>query len=151
MHAPQLIDLQSVATYWTSRGLVPEKYIAHYIRWLQRFLVGPGCDSRLAASDAKAAFLRKLEQCQTPEWQIDQAGRAVDLYQKHFLAHQKESGTVPDDGQSANPALTDEIPKSLDEASAQTCRLIRLRHYSYRTEQTYLYYAYPVDSDTPHR
>jgi hypothetical protein len=42
MKNEQLVDLHEVDAYWKSRGLVDEKHLPYYIRWLQRFLVGAG-------------------------------------------------------------------------------------------------------------
>ena len=40
MNNEQLVDLHEVEGYWKSRGLVDEKHLPYYTRWLQRFLVG---------------------------------------------------------------------------------------------------------------
>ena len=80
----QPIDLNDVAQYWKSRGLVAERHLPYYVRWLQRFLVGPGGDPSLSPGDAQRAFVGQLELEQIPEWQVGQAARAVELYQKHF-------------------------------------------------------------------
>ena len=80
----QPIDLHDVAQYWKSRGLVAERHLPYYVRWLQRFLAGPGGDPSLAPGDAQRVFVGQLEREQVPEWQVGQAARAVELYQKHF-------------------------------------------------------------------
>ena len=137
MHNSQPIDLHDVEAYWKSRNLVDERHLGYYIRWLQRFLAGPGGDSRLSAQDAQQVFVEQLDRKgDIPEWQIRQAARAVELFQKHYLRYRAETngvGALPD-GQ-VSPVS---IPPTLDAAMAETQRLIRIRHYAYRTEQTYL-------------
>ena len=39
MNELQPIDLHDVELYWKSRGLVDERHLPYYVRWLQRFFV----------------------------------------------------------------------------------------------------------------
>ena len=111
--------------------------IPYYIRWLQRFLAGPGGDSRLSAQDAQMAFVEKLDRDGgIPEWQIRQAARAVELFQKHYLRYRAE--TIGPDTLSDGQVSSVSMPPTLDAAMEDTRRLIRVRHYAYRTEQTYM-------------
>jgi len=64
----QQIDLHDIAQYWKSRGLVAERHLPYYVRWLQRVLAGPGGDPSLALGDAQRAFVEQLEREQIPEW-----------------------------------------------------------------------------------
>ena len=88
MNTAQPIDLHDVDAYWKSRNLVDDKHRTYYVRWLQRFLLGPWMAGRLSPHDALTAFVRNLEEGgRTEEWQIGQAVRAVELFQKHYLRH----------------------------------------------------------------
>ena len=81
MNDAQIVDLHDVEAYLKSRKLVDDRHLPYYIRWVQRFLTGPGGDSRLSAEDAHRAFLERLNQSgAVPEWQIRQASRAVELF-----------------------------------------------------------------------
>ena len=92
MHNSQPIDLHDVETYWKSRHLVDERHLPYYIRWLQRFLTGPGGDSRLSAQDAQRVFVENLDRNgDIPEWQVRQAARTVELFQKHYLRYRAET------------------------------------------------------------
>src|SRR5690606_24776935 len=73
----------------------------------------------------------------TEEWQVRQAVRSVELFQKHYLRHLQETGGG---GPSAVAGQADATgtPKTFAAALGETRALIRLRHYAYRTEQTYL-------------
>lgn len=91
MHNSQVVDLHDVAAYWKSRNFVSEPQLTYYVRWLQRFLAGPGGDSRLSAQDAQRVFVEQLERnSNIQEWQVRQAARAVELYQKHYLQYRSE-------------------------------------------------------------
>jgi hypothetical protein len=87
----QPVDLRQVEEYWKSRGLVDERRMPYFIRWLQRFLVGPGGDARLQAQDAERAFVTRLEQNALPEWQVRQVARAAELFQRHYLQFLRET------------------------------------------------------------
>jgi hypothetical protein len=92
MHNSQLVDLHDVEAYWKTRHLVDERQLTYYLRWLQRFLAGPGGDSRLSAQDAQRAFVEQLEHNgNIADWQVRQASRAVELYQKHYLRYRAET------------------------------------------------------------
>jgi integron integrase len=133
----QPIDLHDVAAYWRSRNLVSEDLMGYYVRWLQRFLTGPGADARLSPQDAQRAFVEQLERTgQVQDWLIRQAARAVELYQKHYLRFRQEQTGMKPEGASQTGVGAQ--PATLEEAIQETRRLIRLRHYAYRTEQTYL-------------
>jgi len=72
-----------------------------------------------------------------PEWQIRQASRAVELFQKHYLRYRVEAtpAAMVKDGELPSASA---MPSNLEAAMEEVRRLVRLRHYSYRTEQTYL-------------
>jgi hypothetical protein len=101
MNTLEAIDLQDVGAYLRNRDLVDERHLPYYIRWLQRFFAGPGGDQRLALGDAQRAFLEQLERESVPEWQVGQAARAVELYQKHYLRfRQEQAGGAPGEGEA---------------------------------------------------
>ena len=129
MHNLQALDLHDVEAYWESRNLVDDRHLSYYIRWLQRFLTGPGGDSRLSAQDAQRVFVENLDRNgDVPEWQVRQAARAVELFQKHYLRYRAETNGPGLSSDDKPPAA---IPVSLDAAMAETRRLIRVRHYAY--------------------
>jgi len=115
MHNLQAIDLHDVEAYWESRNLVDERHLSYYVRWLQRFLAGPGGDSRLSARDAQRVFVEQLD-CggDVPEWQIRQVARAVELFQKHYLRYRAETNGPGVSSDDKPPAA---IPVSLDAAT----------------------------------
>jgi integron integrase len=112
------------------RKIVPEKNIPYFAYWVSRFLAFarnrdvPTSDYR---EHTVLEFLDTLRMDKrTFDWQPRQADDAIRLYYFHYLG--MSGGLV-----SGNPVPSD-VPGALQE----TRRLIRLKHYSYSTERTYL-------------
>ena len=98
----------------------PAKYAPYYAYWVDKFIVfsqeqetKPGCfDLRVEH------FLENLSvKNKAADWQIDQARQALEIYSKDFL----KSGS--DDYEEVINKLRDAI---------------RVKHYSYRTERSYV-------------
>lgn len=158
-------DDEVFAEFCRKRDLVPERYLSFYIRWIKRFVhlsssrgisavpgEGVGKDE-----DRLLFFLEHLRaDVSVEDWQVEQARRAVGLYLNVFLPVAEERGRIAG-GSPALPAVADE-PSAVQKESRPTGggtvgggarpspgdallrmkELIRLRHYSYSTEQTYL-------------
>jgi hypothetical protein len=62
MHNSQLVDMHDFESYFKSRKLADERHLPYYIRWVERFLAGPGGDARLTAQDAQTAFVDQWKQ-----------------------------------------------------------------------------------------
>lgn len=124
------IDLQSFEIFIRNRKLAPERNIPYYASWVRRFLQSEPPVSKLKDEDRLIRFTDQLERDSLIEdWQVRQAVRAVQLYLNVFL---KQSQTQ-DKKETPPSTSTDE-----KELLQKMLTLIRLRHYSYRTEQTYL-------------
>lgn len=119
--------------YLRERELVPEKNIPFFAYWVSRYL--HFARTRELSSEAynEAGILEFLDGLRsdpkTLDWQPRQADDALQLYYFHFLG---KSGS----GESGRMAA-DDIPGLLKELK----RLIRLKHYSYSTERTYLQWS----------
>ena len=139
MKSTQAVDLHDVDSYWKSRNLVDDRHRPYCLRWLQRYLSGPWGAGRLAPGDALAAFAQHLERDdRLEEWQVRQAVRSVELFQKHYLHHLLETGATVPAAAVAGQAVAPAEPQTYAAALGEARTLIRLRHYAYRTEQTYL-------------
>ena len=92
---------------------MPEKKIPYYAHWVSKFL----------------DELRS--QTNTADWLIIQAEEALALYSEHFLKGDTSvlSPNMPQGGEK----LPD-LPQALDEMR----QAIRIKHYSYSTERSYL-------------
>jgi integron integrase len=114
------------------RKLAPEKNIPFLAYWVSRYLTF-GRKRDISTDDYNEfAALEFLEMLRADEkileWQPRQADDAIKLYYFHFLG--KSAGAI------STASSADEIPDAVTEVK----RLIRLRHYSYSTERTYLHW-----------
>lgn len=124
------IDLQSFETFLRNRKLSPERNIPYYASWVRRFLQAEPPATNLKDEDRIIRFNDQLERDNALEdWQVRQAIRAVQLYLNIF----KQTRTQDQAKEQQSSAPADEM-----ELAQKMRTLIRLRHYSYRTEQTYL-------------
>ncbi len=146
----QYIDLQPFERLVEERKLVPEKYRSYYLRWVLRFLQAEFNASELADRDKVTCFLDQLSRDESvQEWQVDQARQAVALYLDVYLpeANGEGAGGRKDRIAGVSPASSPEADEDClsthltvrgREALEEMRKLLRLRHYAYRTEQTYL-------------
>ena len=129
------------------RALVRSGLERHYVRWAGDFLAFASREKRsgrtLGFEEALARFLERLNaETDRPGWQIGQAKNAVRMYYYQYR------GGGEGDFPAAGGALL------CEEATARTRELLRVRHYSYRTEQTYLswiwrFYDYAASHRSP--
>ncbi len=136
--------LPEFQAFLRERQLAPEKNIPFLAYWVSRYLTF-GRKRGVSAEDYnEAALLEFLALLRSDEkieeWQPRQADDAIRLYYFHYLG--KSGGALA-------PALSaDDRPDALQEVK----RLIRLRHYSYSTERTYVhwierFFAYALRSE----
>jgi integron integrase len=160
----ECIDLAGFEEFMTDRGLVDEPHRQHYLRWVRRFLASELGVKELKGRDKIECFADQLARDPVvPDWQLRQALKAVELYLNVYLAEHEplpeqgrpaacgtgEQAGRPApreyDGKQGRPAAcgTGEHPPSsklrrdMGEALEQMRKLLRLRRYAYRTEQTY--------------
>ena len=150
----QELDLTPVSQFIEQRNLVPEKYRRFYMHWIRRFLLTPAANNpALSKDDCLRVYVQELSQDRKiKDWQVDQAERAVKLYLFTYLSAANggaEAAGEADAGNAQSISAT-----STGKELAQMRELLRLRHYSYRTEQTYLdwcrrYFAYAAEHRLP--
>ena len=127
-------SLQQFGEFILKARLVKEHAAPYCVRWVRRFLARPAADEPLA--DQVRRFCEELEQngdCQ--DWQVRQAEQALRIYFLNFLQrtdwHRQPRSTVVDKHGRTGP-----LP-----ALEQMRSRIRTRHYSYRTEVSYVDWA----------
>jgi len=141
----ETFDLEPFANYIKQRNLTDERQLPYYIKWVQRFLTADLPPIATSPNDRIQAFENLLSKDHAiQDWQIRQALRAVELYVKVFVTTSPSKPIKPDDQKQA-------VSES-ERVYAEMRDLIRIRHYSYRTEQTYLdwvrrYLAYASKHD----
>jgi len=128
--------LPEFQNYLLSRGLVPEKNIPFYALWASRFLSFGNRNENLSLDIRIEQFLKEMEtKKKLADWQLRQAEEAVRMYTAQFLSG--KSKTVS----PSNPHDKKASAKDPAETLARMRELIRLKHYSYSTEHTYLDWA----------
>jgi len=120
--------LADYSAYLRERQLTQEGRVVYYVGWVRQFLEFAATDGGV---DFEHCLLRFLDTLQArPEWQVGQAKNAVRIYQ-----YQYRGGAVADVASAGPPAGVD--PGDLPAVLTAMTELLRLKHYRYRTEQTY--------------
>ncbi|WP_457756136.1 integron integrase [Thermodesulfatator indicus] len=108
---------------------IPEKAKPFYVSWVKKALCWTNKAQKKSelspiSENNRKRFIKFLETRYEP-WQVAQAEEAIKLYNYFISSVQTSSPEKPD--QAAWSYIKEEA-----------CRLMRLRHLSYRTEKTYL-------------
>jgi integron integrase len=115
------------------RGIVPEKNIPYYAWWASRFLSFGNKNEHLPLDIRIEQFLKEMATRKPlADWQLRQAEEAVRLYSTQFLSGNAKA-LSPNTFEEKAPCNKDQ-----KEMLAKMRELIRLKHYSYSTECTYL-------------
>lgn len=124
--------LPDFQAYLLKKGLVAENKVSFYAFWASRFLAYNNGHEDLTLDVRIGQFLCEL-QAKKPlaDWQVRQAEEAVRLYVVHFLSG-KTTRLSPNTPPSQAPM------HDRQELLSKVRELIRLKHYSYSTERTYL-------------
>lgn len=140
-------SLQQFGEFLLKQRLVQPKSAPFVVRWVRQFLTRPAEPGAL--SDQARAFCEDLERSgRWQDWQVRQADQAIRLYFVNFLHRSDwstptETRVVDADGRADPLAALDELRKRL-----------RTRHYSYRTECSYVdwcrrFFDYVSETDGP--
>ena len=112
------------------KRLVPEKNVQFFAYWVNRF-IGFARDKKIDPSSyQKAEIVEFLDTLRSDDrihdWQLRQADDAIRLYYFHYLGVSQNSVSVT--------AFFADLPSVMNEVA----RMIRLLHYAYSTERTYM-------------
>ena len=112
------------------KNLAPAKNVPFYAYWVSRFLIYARRNGLSTLEYEEAAVLGFLDSLKldshVQDWQHRQASDSIRLFYFHYLNKS--------DAQSLKAVASDSMPEIMQE----TKRLIRLKHYSYSTERTYI-------------
>ena len=131
------LQLERFAAFLLKQQLVPETHARFHVLWVRKFL-GQAVTVPVASLDDRiAGYLRDMDAAGTyKDWQVTQAERALRLYFVNFKTDVSWSvPTVPT--LTANPDGTFARTATLEALRTQ----LRLKHYSYTTEKTYVDWA----------
>ena len=123
-----------------SRSLVPEKNVSFYAHWVSKFLAFSNRNENLGPDLKVEKFLNHLKsQKNISDWQIKQADDALRLYIHHFLDG-KTSILSPNSVSSRTDLPRKKLP-DVSKTLGEMRQAIRIKHYSYRTERSYMDWA----------
>lgn len=128
MNSNVLPEFQS---FLISNSLVDKKYISFYAHWARKFLAFSNNKATLCHDLKTSDFLDYLRsQTNISDWQVRQAEDAIRLYFNHYLSSNSSL--------HANQPITKNNLSDISQVLNKMKEAIRIKHYSYRTEQTYL-------------
>jgi len=148
----QYIDLQPFEDFVRDRNLVDEKHRSFYMNWVLRFLRSEFDHENLSGQDLLQCFSDRLARDDSlQDWQRRQAMQAVELYLNVFLWEQggersenRGQRTEAERAAGGTPAVQTSAGGtpavqggSESDALERMQNLLKLRHYSPRTLQTY--------------
>lgn len=124
--------LSAFADHLFKNQLADEKHGRFMVNWVRGFLAFPPPMPGATIAECMDAYLVMLEQEARASWQVDQARHAITLWRSW---RNPVTATQPPPAKLALASDHTVDPAQALETLAQT---MRVRHYSYRTEQTYL-------------
>lgn len=107
----------------------PQKYAKFYAYWVSKFIIFTNQRDIIDLDKSFKLFSKYL--CQKKDianWQVNQAKKAINIYQNDFLQ------STPDKINSVKKNLKDEHLVMINKLR----KAIRIKHYSYRTEKSYI-------------
>ena len=131
-HGMNKLSLTEFQTHLRSKSLIREKYISYYAYWARNFLTFLDSCEPTSQDLCIEKYINSLhEQPNIADWQIRQAYDAAQLFIYSFLGG---------DLASLHPNVQESSSIRMDISSivSDTRNAIRIKLYSYRTEQTYI-------------
>ena len=126
--------LMEFEKYLKTNNLVPENKIKYFSNWADKFL--HGLNYKVSAIDQNSiiSFINSMRKDQRYEdWQIRQAESAVRIYVRNFLNLNTQPVVQEKPAEQKNQSAF-----SWQEAILKIKECMRIRHYSYSTEKTYI-------------
>ncbi|MCP4650494.1 MAG: integron integrase [PVC group bacterium] len=113
------------------KKFVTSKYVSYYAVWVDKFLKFSQTHADLSFLERQSKFFSLLEGIDGKDWQLHQAQEALKIYFEQFQ-NDESFESKPDSLGAGKGADNYErvIKKARD--------LIRIKHYSYSTERTYI-------------
>jgi integron integrase len=125
--------LARLGEYLLRRQLTDESHAKFFVIWVRRFLNTTPRIPNATTDEALTLFLDGLQRAQTEDWRVEQARKAVRAW---FAWRDEEHNAGP--VRAAKVTVASDGTVAADAALETMRETLRVRHYSYRTEQTYL-------------
>jgi len=137
--------LPEFRNYLLSNNIVPQKKIQFYAYWASNFMAFSKRNKGMNMDITIQSYLNHLRSNdQIADWQLKQAEEAVLLYINHYSANNSEL---------VKKSVECKEPENISKVIYELRKAIRVKHYSYRTEQSYIAwtkkYYYYLDNCTP--
>lgn len=130
--------LRDFQAFLSQLGTVPETKIMFYIHWVQRFLKSCNYELENINKERVSQYLDSLDGDEKiADWQVRQAADAVILYVEQYLKKPLQMINPLSEDSRLN-SIDQKVALSWEETLEEAKTLIRLRHYSFSTEKTYL-------------
>jgi integrase len=123
--------LAEFGEYLLRSRLTDEKHAPFFVGWVRRHLATTPHIPHATPTESRTLFLDNLQRAQTPDWQVEQARQATSAWSAWRDQVQR---AAPAPKVAVGPDGT--VPVEAVQAAMR--ETLRVRHYSYRTEQTYL-------------
>jgi len=147
-------ELEAYAVWLREKRMTSDHKIQFFVGWVERFLRLQSSRPNEAWGDTLRIFLEDLGEGLTRGWQLRQAADAVTLFCGQYRERQV-AGVATDAHETGRSAVSGSgvggqrpggkcaIAGALDASQllAEMRQLLRLRHYAYRTERSYLGWA----------
>ncbi|MBN1676421.1 MAG: integron integrase [Kiritimatiellae bacterium] len=114
---------------------IPSEKTRFFVYWLNRFLgfIGTKDWDEVREADLNGFVARLVEEEHREAWQVQQASQSVVFFFDEFLG-KPFFASKPEAAARSEPSRA---PQTWDEVLRRLREILRVRHYAYRTEQTY--------------
>jgi integron integrase len=122
------------AEFLLKRQLVAPGKESFFVTWVRRYFIQESGLKGRSWEDKLPQFLSSLTaESRIAPWQVDQAEQAVRLYFNHFYATRKKTAQKAEQTVTAGKSIWFDGHQAL----ADLREWMRLKHYAYKTEQSY--------------
>jgi integron integrase len=130
----QELRLSAFGEFLLKQRLVKEEHALYHVLWVRKFLAQRITTPVSSMTDRVALFVESLQASGNyQDWQLAQAERALRLY---FVNFSKDTSPTPAPSTSIQAGSDGSFLKTAVFDAMRT--IIRVKHYSYSTERTYL-------------
>ena len=130
--------LRDFEAFLSQIGTVPENKTKFYMHWVRRFLKFCNYQLEIIDTERVSQYLDSLDADENiADWQVKQAADAVVLYVEQYLKKPLKLG-IPLTNDIRPDSADQKNPHSWKQTLEDVRNQIRLRHYSFSTEKTYL-------------
>jgi len=131
-----LIDkMPEFQKYLAVHHKIQRKHLIFYANWASRYVEYLKRNKIEDCIENRHKYIKHLgDHAVVEPWQVEQAGKAIKLYQDDFLKMEKNPKFPRTDGDNA-------VDKGIGELIKQMRTILRVKHFAYKTERSYVAWA----------